>query len=94
MSEEACGPDQTLSQDLEDLLTDAINDSLDMDWTGRDGARAIIRMLAEEGLAVVEVPPPFNRGDECHASHDVRCHVDTSMESGPNNCFHCERPMP
>lgn len=24
---------------------------------------------------------------------DGRHHVDTSMESGPNNCFHCERSM-
>lgn|GEM_PF-2950767 len=30
---------------------------------------------------------------ECPASHDGRHHVDTSMESGPNNCFHCERSM-
>ncbi|MEW6626554.1 MAG: hypothetical protein AB1431_07180 [Pseudomonadota bacterium] len=30
---------------------------------------------------------------ECPASHDGRHHVDTSMESGPYNCFHCERSM-
>ncbi len=33
-------------------------------------------------------------GTECPYSHDGFHHVDTSMESGPNNCFHCERPMP
>ena len=31
---------------------------------------------------------------ECPLSPDGRHHVDTSMESGPNNCFHCEQPMP
>lgn len=30
---------------------------------------------------------------ECAHSPDGRHHVDTSMESGPNNCFHCERTM-
>lgn len=31
---------------------------------------------------------------ECPSSPDGRHHVDTSMESGPHNCFHCEQPMP
>lgn len=30
---------------------------------------------------------------ECPSSPDGRHQVDTSMESGPNNCFHCEVPM-
>lgn len=30
---------------------------------------------------------------ECPNSPFGRCQVDTSMESGPNNCFHCERSM-
>jgi len=30
---------------------------------------------------------------ECALSPNGRHQVDTSMESGPNNCFHCERPM-
>lgn len=30
---------------------------------------------------------------ECPASHDGLHHVDTTMKSGPYNCFHCERPM-
>lgn len=29
----------------------------------------------------------------CPSSPTGRCIVDSSMESGPNNCFHCERPM-
>ncbi len=30
---------------------------------------------------------------QCPSSPDGRHQVDTSMESGPYNCFHCERPM-
>lgn len=36
-------------------------------------------------------PPPLSEQCPSHPGH--RCQVDTSMESGPNNCFHCERPM-
>jgi len=31
--------------DLEDDFADAIDDSIDMDWTARDGARAVVRVL-------------------------------------------------
>lgn len=30
---------------------------------------------------------------DCPSSPTGKHIVDTSMESGPNNCFHCERPM-
>lgn len=30
---------------------------------------------------------------ECPHSPNGRHQVDTSMESGPNNCFHCDQPM-
>lgn len=30
---------------------------------------------------------------ECPSSPNGRHQIDTSMESGPHNCFHCERPM-
>ncbi len=30
----------------------------------------------------------------CEQSPDGSHQVDTSMESGPNNCFYCEKPMP
>lgn len=83
----------TPAQEIEDLIADAISDSFDMDWTARDGARAVMRWLADEGMAIVEVPPPFNRGDECPNYPGHSCQVDTSMESGPYNCFHCERSM-
>lgn len=31
--------------DLEDGIADAISDSLDVDWTSRDGARAVVAYL-------------------------------------------------
>ena len=31
--------------DLEDDFADAIDDSMDMDWTARDGAKAVVRVL-------------------------------------------------
>lgn len=34
------------------------------------------------------------RMSDCPSSPDGRHQVDTSMESGPNNCFYCEAPMP
>ena len=33
--------------ELEDDIVDAISDSLDADWTARDGAKAVVRMLNE-----------------------------------------------
>lgn len=30
---------------------------------------------------------------DCPPSYDGRHHVDTSMEEGPYNCFHCGRSM-
>lgn len=37
-------------------------------------------------------PTPSKEGD-CPAYPGHPCQVDTTMESGPNNCFHCERKM-
>lgn len=34
------------------------------------------------------------RATECPSSPDGGHQVDTSMESGPNNCFLCEQPTP
>lgn len=31
--------------DLEDDFADAIDDSMDVDWTARDGAKAVVRVL-------------------------------------------------
>jgi len=35
--------------DLEDAIADAISDSMDMDWTSRDGARAVVECLKKIG---------------------------------------------
>lgn len=35
--------------DLEDDIADAISDSMDMDWTSRDGAKAVVAMLMKLG---------------------------------------------
>jgi hypothetical protein len=48
------------------------------------GSKTVVRTITYEP----------RRGAECSLSYDGRHHVDTSMESGPRNCFHCERPMP
>ena len=35
--------------DAEDDIADAISDSMDMDWTSRDGARAVVALLKKIG---------------------------------------------
>lgn len=59
-------------------------------WTmGRPEAANSISFRAEAHHRCDEVAPPR----ECPSSPDGKHQVDTSMESGPNNCFHCEAPM-
>jgi len=72
------------------LISEAIDDSLGPDWTSFDAAHHVMQWLTNAGLRIVPAP---TRATDCALSHDGRHHVDTSMESGPNNCFHCERPM-
>jgi hypothetical protein len=36
------------NQELEDLISEAISDSLDMDWSPRDGAKAVLRAILKE----------------------------------------------
>lgn len=38
--------------DLESDIADAISDSMDMDWTSRDGARAVVAYLKQIGAAL------------------------------------------
>jgi hypothetical protein len=40
--------------DLEDEIAEVIDDSLDMDWTGRIGAKAVVRFLKERDEAARE----------------------------------------
>ena len=72
------------------LIADAISDSLGPDWTAFDAAHHVMQWLTDEGLEIVKKP---ERGTECDLSPTGFHQVDTSMESGPNNCFHCERKM-
>lgn len=39
-------------QEIEDLIADAINDSLDPDWSGRDGARSVMSALRDAGAMI------------------------------------------
>lgn len=73
-----------------DLIAEAISDSLGPDWTAFDAAHHVMQWLEDAGL---EITAKVKRGAECPSSHDGYHHVDTSMESGPSNCFHCERTM-
>lgn len=43
--------------ELEDEVCDAITDSLDMDWTGSDGAKAVLQMFEHRGYAVIKARP-------------------------------------
>lgn len=81
---------ETGNTSVKDLIADAISDSLGPDWTTFDAAHHVMQRLTDEGLCITQAPA---RGTDCPASHDGFHHVDTSMESGPNNCFHCERPI-
>lgn len=76
-------------QDLEDLITEALADSFYAHWHERDGAKAVVEALEREGILKT-----FVRGTECPHSPTGNHIVDTSMESGPNNSFHCEAPIP
>jgi len=56
----------------EDWLTDVINDSIDMDWTGRVGAKAIMRELAklqEQRIEAKVCHVCGAKGREDHAGH-------------------------
>jgi len=39
-------------QDIEDLIAEAISDSLEMDWVARDGARAVMDALRDAGAMI------------------------------------------
>lgn len=40
--------------ELTDEISDAISDSMDYDWTATDGAKAVVRMLRDNGYVVVQ----------------------------------------
>lgn len=49
-------PTEWTPAEIEDLLSDAISDSIDLDWTPRDGAKSILRELAACGLHITLTP--------------------------------------
>lgn len=51
----AAGVDWT---DIEDALSDAIQDSIDMDWNSRDGAKAVVRWLKARPSLCDTAPQP------------------------------------
>lgn len=54
-------------QDIEDFFYEAISDSIDMDWTSRVGANAVVRELEKAGLKVVR-PEPWSDDDDAFLS--------------------------
>lgn len=72
------------------LIDDAISDSLGPDWNSFQAAHHVMQWLADAGLQIVAKP---KRGTDCANSPTGFHIVDTTMESGPNNCFHCEGKM-
>lgn len=37
-------------EDIRDIIADAINESLDVEWTARDGARSVMNCLRDNGV--------------------------------------------
>ena len=83
--------DMMKTMSIIDEIAEAINQSLGPDWSPHDGAFHVMQWLTDNGLEIVAAPV---RGTECPTSLDGWHHVDTSMENGPDNCFHCAKPMP
>ena len=59
MSGPAASPSR---QDVLDILTDAISDSLDLDWQPSWAAAAALDALIEEGLMNIEPDPTQQKG--------------------------------
>lgn len=59
---------------IEDLISEAIADSIDMDWQPRHAVRCIMRDLEREGLAFVQVrePTPSERIDRNYKALVIR----------------------
>lgn len=78
------------NEELIDLIADAIDDSLDMDWASTDGSKSVLRRLGREGYAIVEkekmtdtvtatlLPCPFCGGD---ANPNGTCHYGDGHEA-------------
>lgn len=59
---------------------------------GYAGLKELDAIIADASAAL-PIGAQERRERECALSPNGKHQVDTSMESGPNNCFHCEQPM-
>ena len=86
--------------ELTDFLDDAISDSIDMDWTGSIGARAVVDALAKEGWTVVDtifVPGVFGC-EKCgfrlaKSFLNARDGSVTVKDTCDDDCPNCAIPM-
>jgi hypothetical protein len=69
-------------EDIRDLISDAISDSLDMDWQPGWGADAVIKALADAGLLVV---PDFAK---ICAERDYTCASVSVYPTDPAQGWH------
>lgn len=75
--------------ELAELIAEAIDDSMDMDWRSSDGARAIVNMLAREGYTVVQ------RGEDSDVAIAIGEHAfKAGYESGHNAGKMQWKPLP
>lgn len=81
----AGGPPRTAAD-----LIEVIGQWLGRDCNWGDFEKALDAIISpdEVSTVVVAIKHP------CPSSPDGKHQVDCTMESGPNNCFHCEKPMP
>ena len=65
------------NEELLDLIAEAIDDSMDMDWQSHWGARSILAALEREGLAITpigrEIGEQSNPAVPCEKHANVAC---------------------
>ena len=69
------------------LRTAELLEALPILLAERDALKARVKRLERSSVTVTVAP--INGETACHLAPDGRHQVDTSMEEGPNNCFHC-----
>ena len=60
-------------QDLEDTICDALQDSMDVDWTCRTGARHIVKALIKGGVAPLSLLPMSDLLSVCSDEQNPQC---------------------
>ena len=59
----------------EDAIDDAISDSIDMDWTSRTGAKAVVAWLNENAPYAAPAPSSLAGGEKHYGDPCIRCGV-------------------